>query len=140
MADSNGGIRVEPAAAIAAAGVVFIGFMMWNKRSKKCKDFPNLWVEDAPLHISNDDYVMAMNFATTRLQQAKTEGVTVNLKDLQLEIANQLAGDCNWPDDSLHTMRGKELWESFLKIAEAAHEKVYGTKPNALDEAEQAKG
>ncbi len=113
--------KVRPIA-LAAGAIVGIGLIYFMvKKGQKCTEFPGIWTDDNPLHLTIEVQNKAFESARERVRAAMTAGTGLETSTIALAVANEIQ-ECDWAKRK--TAKARQVWDGISKVVSRVYEEA----------------
>lgn len=108
--------------ALAAGAIVGIGLIYFMvKKGQRCTEFPGIWTDDNPLHLTIDVQNKAFESARERVRAARTAGTGLEVATISLAVANEIQ-ECDWAKRT--TEKARQVWDGINKVVLRVYEEA----------------
>jgi len=118
---------LKPAA--FAAGIAVVGTIaIFSMRKKKgCRELPNIWDEEGPLHMTQSAQDDAFELTRYKIREYVLSNEDYTLSDIVMSVADGIK-ECKW--EKLETDEQKEVWSGIEQIVKSEIQ-AYKQNPDA---------
>ena len=117
MPNGNG---IKPTALLAGAAAAGLVLYIARGRYRKCTEFPGIWSEKGPIHLTTSANIEAREFMQMKILDARTANIEITPRQLQIQAAEYLSPDCDWSD--LDTIKSQQIWSSLGTLAHSIYQ------------------
>lgn len=115
------GRDIQPA--VLGVGLLVIGglFVFSSRKKRLCKNLPDIWTEEGPLHLTIEAQEDAFELSRNKIREHVIAGGIYKLSDIQMYVADGLR-DCAW--EKLSTNEQKQVWSGIGEIVNEVNQRA----------------
>jgi len=104
--------------AVLAAGILVVGGIYYfsTKKKKSCRELPDIWAEEGPLHMTQSAQDETFELAKYKIREYALSRKGYTLSDIVMSVADGLR-ECKWED--LKTDQQKDVWKGIEQIVKS---------------------
>jgi len=104
--------------AVLAAGILVVGGIVFfaSKKKRSCRELPDIWSEEGPLHMTQPAQDETFELAKYKIREYALSRKGYTLSDIVMSVADGLR-ECKWED--LKTDQQKDVWKGIEQIVKS---------------------
>lgn len=112
-----------------AAGILVVGGIVFfaSKKKKSCRELPDIWSKEGPLHMTQSAQDETFELAKYKIREHVLSRKGYTLSDIVMAVADGLR-ECKWED--LETDQQKDVWRGIEQIVKSEIQ-AYDQDPDA---------